>query len=329
MPRAERIEYEGAYYHVMNRGRDGGRVNLFHSPEYYQAFLQTLQEAVDRFGIVLHAYCLMTNHYHLLIETPHANISRAMRHISGVYTQRHNRLAKSDGTIFRGRFKSILVDKDCYFLQLTRYIHRNPVETKKPMVEDLVDYPWSSYPAYLNRTNSPEWLERSQVYAMLGSKQQFAGYAKYVAQGNSEEITRFYNRGNIATVIGDKDFATWLKDEKMLEIKQKEWVKQVIPGGLTIDAITSETAAYYQQSVEQLKTLRKGRQSQSKARRIAIYLSQYLGDHRLKSIGDYFGLGHVGSVSHITCIIRQELNDNEQLDNEVRKLCELIINNAT
>ncbi|VAX03052.1 hypothetical protein MNBD_GAMMA19-891 [hydrothermal vent metagenome] len=87
MPRVERIEYEDAYYHVMNRGRERGRVKLFRADNDYEAFLKTLEEAVERFGLIIHAYCLMTNHYHLLVQTPNANISRAMRHINGVYTR--------------------------------------------------------------------------------------------------------------------------------------------------------------------------------------------------------------------------------------------------
>jgi len=329
MPRAERVEFEDAYYHVMNRGRERGRVNIFRSEEYFKAFLKTLEEAVERFGIVVHAYCLMTNHYHLLIQTPQANLSRAMRHINGVYTQRYNRLAHSDGSIFRGRFKSILVDSDAYLLQLSRYIHRNPIETKKPMVERLENYPWSSYPAYVNQAAPPSWLERKQIYGMLGAKQRYSGYTKYVAQGNNEEITRFYNRGNTASVIGEKEFVEWLKDDKLSQISQREWVSRTIPHGISIEDITRYTAQYFKQDVESLKQLKKGRHSQSEERKIAIFLCQRLGDHHLKEIGKYFGLGHVGSVSHITSMMRAELSRNSKLSDHIERLCNYIINQAT
>ena len=130
MPRPVRIEYEGACYHVMNRGR--GRQPIFHTPVYYHAFLETLNDAHERFGVVIHGYCLMGNHYHLLLQTPHGNLGRVMRHINGVYTQRHNRLKPTDGPLFRGRYKAILVEADNYLLQLSRYIHRNPIEGKHP-----------------------------------------------------------------------------------------------------------------------------------------------------------------------------------------------------
>ena len=113
MPRPTRLEYEGAYHHVMNRGRN--RQTIFHDRRYYEEFINTLTEAKEKFDAVIHAYCLMGNHYHLFIETPRANLSRIMQHINGLYTQRHNRLRKADGTLFRGRYKSVLVDEDEIF----------------------------------------------------------------------------------------------------------------------------------------------------------------------------------------------------------------------
>lgn len=110
MPRPTRIEYENSFYHIMSGGK--ARQTIFHNTSYYQVFLETLEEASQRFNAVIHAYCLMSNHYHLIVETPLANISRVMRHVNGVYTQRYNRLKKTDGPLFRGRFKAILVDED-------------------------------------------------------------------------------------------------------------------------------------------------------------------------------------------------------------------------
>lgn len=329
VPRAERIQYEDAYYHVMNRGRERGRISIFNSQEHFEVFLRTLEEAVERFGIVIHAYCLMTNHYHLLIQTPRANLSRAMRHINGVYTQRFNRLAKSDGPIFRGRFKSILIDSDAYLLQLSRYIHRNPIETKKPMVAALADYAWSSYPAYVNKAKSPLWLTREPIYQIIGSKQRCSGYAKYVSQGNSEQITRFYNRGNIASVIADKEFLEWLKKDKISEVKDDEWVSKVVPHGLSLEQITRGVANYYKIPFQKLRRLRKGRSSSSIERKVVVYLCQYLGGHELSSIVEYFGFGHVGSVSYITSSLRRELQENNKLRNELEALSQYIINNAT
>lgn len=154
IPRPLRIEYEHANYHVMNRG--SRRQCIFPSAPYYHAFLDTLAEAHERFGLVIHGYCLMENHHHLLLQTPHGNLGRAMRHINGVYTQRYNRLKRTDGPLFRGRYQAILLDKDSYLLPLSRFIHRNPVEPKPPRVNSLETYPWSSDAAYINHTKEPK-----------------------------------------------------------------------------------------------------------------------------------------------------------------------------
>ncbi len=156
MSRPLRIEYPDAYYHVMSRGR--GHQTIFDETPDYQAFLTTLEEAYKRFGVEVHAYYLVGTHYHLLLKTPEANLSRVMRHINGVYTQRYNRIKQTDGPLFRGRYKAILVERDEYWLQLTRYIHRNPIEVRVPRVRALEAYPWSSYPAYLNQVAAPTWL---------------------------------------------------------------------------------------------------------------------------------------------------------------------------
>lgn len=141
MSRPQRIIYENAYYHIMNRG--AGRRKIFNERVDREIFLQTLGEACQQFCIEVHAYCLMGNHYHLLIKTPQANLSRAMRHINGVYTQRYNRMNKTDSALFRGRYKAILVDSDAYLLHLSKYIHLNPLSAR--MVDSLEQYEWSSY----------------------------------------------------------------------------------------------------------------------------------------------------------------------------------------
>jgi putative transposase len=199
MPRPPRIEFENAFYHVMNRGR--ARQTIYHGDIYYETFLTTVAEACQKFGSIVHAYCLMGNDYHLIIETPNANLSRVMRDINGVYTQRYNRLKKTDGPLFRGRYKAILVDEDSYLLQLSRYAHLNPIEMKRPLVEPLADYRWSSYPAYIGKAARPEWLHCDKIYTMLGHNDPCAGYAAYVAQGVDKDTAAFYKKGKTASLM--------------------------------------------------------------------------------------------------------------------------------
>ena len=154
MSRPLRIEFSDAWYHVLNRGRR--RESIFRETKDYEIFLQTVQEACEFWHLRVAAFCLLSNHYHLLVQTPNANLSRCLRHIDGVYTQRFNRRHGYDGPLFRGRYKALLIEADPYLLQLVRYIHRNPLEAG--LAKTLNDYPWSSHQGYLSRSSKWKWL---------------------------------------------------------------------------------------------------------------------------------------------------------------------------
>jgi REP element-mobilizing transposase RayT len=138
----------------MNRGRRAEAI--FPGKDDYEAFIALLQETTEMWNIRISAYCLMPNHYHLLIQTPEANLSRSMRHLNGVYTQRYNRFHRCDGQLFRGRYKSIVVDADSYLLQVVRYIHRNPL--KAGLVQKIDAYQWSSHKGYISIAKKWDWL---------------------------------------------------------------------------------------------------------------------------------------------------------------------------
>lgn len=154
MARPLRIQYAGAWYHVMNRGAQ--KQKIFCDNRDYPAFLTLLDEATQMWKVEVHAYCLMPNHYHLLLRTPIANLSRAMRHINGVYTQRFNLKWRKDAQLFRGRFKAILVEEERYLDELVRYIHLNAFKAK--LTRAAEPYRWSSYPYYLGREGRPACL---------------------------------------------------------------------------------------------------------------------------------------------------------------------------
>jgi putative transposase len=146
MARPLRIEYPDAWYHVTNRGRRAENIFTHHTD--YHAFLDLLQEAAGLWNLRIAGFCLMPTHSHLLVQTPNANLSRCMRHINGVYTQRFNRSQGCDGQLFRGRNKAVLVDADTYLLQLLRYIHRNPL--RAGLADSLDAYVWSSHRGYVS-----------------------------------------------------------------------------------------------------------------------------------------------------------------------------------
>jgi len=294
MPRPIRIEYEHAFYHVMNRGR--GRQVIFHDERYYSAFLVSLEESVNRFDAVIHAYCLMGNHYHLLIETPNANLSRIMRHINGVYTQRYNRLKKTDGPLFRGRYKAILIDEQAYLLHLSRYIHRNPIEVTAPLVDQLKDYAWSSYPSYINQSVSPSWLTRELTYQMLGQHHRYSAYRDYVELGNDEEISVFYSKGNTSAVMGGQVFREDVYREREGEMAA-DVLRVAINPRPDVDIIIHVVASVFNVSAESIIKRVGGRPVRNDARKVAMYACQLVGNLSLKEIANIFQLAHVGSVS--------------------------------
>lgn len=208
MPRPLRITYEGAVYHVMNRGTS--RQLVFNSDEDYRHFLVLISETVKMWGIIVHAFSLMPNHYHLLIETPRANISRAMRHIDGVYTQRYNRARKRDGQLFRGRYKAILVEEDAYLVELLRYIHLNPVEAG--IVSKPEDHMWTSHKYYIG-DNPFTWLSTDRLLGYFGKRKNLSRMKlhDFVLDGVPEDLRRQLDGARWPSVFSSEHFKEWVK----------------------------------------------------------------------------------------------------------------------
>ena len=302
MSRPRRFEFEGAFHHVMNRGRN--HEDIFRDRRYFEAFLKCLKEASEQFYAVIHAYCLMNNHYHLLIETPNANLARIMRHINGVYTQRHNWLKKTDGPLFRGRYKSVLVDQDEYLLQLTRYIHVNPIVTKRPIVSQLADYQWSSFPAYINHTKAPSWLHRDKTYQMLGHQQKYKGYSKYVEQGVDEDLKRYYGHYNILSVLGDAEFK-----EQALQASDKSELDLTpfLNNKPSTDEIIRLICQYTKKEQEIIRCKTVGKRESNGDRAFAMYACRLFGDASQKELMIAFQLRHAGSSAFSINKVRKEV----------------------
>ena len=181
MARPLRIEYPGAIYHVTSRGN--ARQNIFLDDDDKVLFLARLERATERYGFLFHSYCLMDNHYHLLLETPNANLSLGMQRINGDYTQAFNRRHMRASHLFQGRFKAIVVEKERHLLELCRYIVLNPVRAK--MVEDPREWPWSSYRSIVGQSPRPAFLYVDWVLSQFGKKIDRARkqYEKFVAEG--------------------------------------------------------------------------------------------------------------------------------------------------
>ncbi len=320
MSRPLRIQYENATYHVMNRGRN--RQTIFLNPNYYQTFLQCLEEASQRFAAEFQAYCLMSNHYHLLIKTPRGNLSRIMRHIDGVYTQRHNRLKHTDGALFRGRYKSILIDSSAYLLQVSRYIHRNPIETKKPLVDNLTDYTWSSYPAYVNEKSAPAWIDREAIYGELGSPKRYQAYRNYVDQGNDQEIKQFYQRKHSVSILGSKQFREAVTKDQAInnqEVNQRE-TRPPVP----ITRVIEQVAGYYQMPEQAITRAKRGQGIRNIPRWVAMKLCQQHGEAKLTDMAKVFHVGHYSTVSQTIGRLNKLLSEDDKLAKEFNMLSQYL-----
>ena len=204
MVRPLRIEYPGAVYHITSRG--DRREPIAKDDIDRTAFLAIAGHALERFDAHAWAYCLMGNHYHLVLRTREANLSRLMRHINGVYTQTFNRRHQLTGHLFQGRFKAILVDSDSYLLEVCRYVDLNPVRAH--MVDHPDAYRWSSYRVLAGLADRPDWLDVNSVHEQLapGNSAAYASakYAQFVAEGKGIQLWDDHLRQQI--YLGDDDF---------------------------------------------------------------------------------------------------------------------------
>lgn len=181
MARPLRLEFSGALYHVTARG--DRQEDIFLNDEDRNDWLDVLGIVCTRFNWVVHAYCQMTNHYHLLVETVDGNLSRGMRQLNGIYTQRFNRRHGVVGHLFQGRYKAILVQKESYLLELTRYVVLNPLRAR--MVESLEEWRWSSYPNVVGQETAPSWLDMDWLLSQFGTQRESArqNYRQFVMAG--------------------------------------------------------------------------------------------------------------------------------------------------
>jgi len=183
MSRAWRIEYEGALYHLLSRGNQGN--SICEENRDRKIFLDTVGEMSDRFELEIFAYVLMSNHYHLLLRTHHANIKKAMHWFGTTYTRRYNIRPSRSGHLFQGRYKSILVQNDAYLLRLSCYIHRNPL--RAGVVDRLADYRWSSYLCYGYGRKGPEWLSTDLILSQFKGLDKHRRYREKVQKYAKEE----------------------------------------------------------------------------------------------------------------------------------------------
>jgi len=240
MARPLRLEFDGALYHVTSRGN--AREEIFDEDGDRKAFLEILGKVVDRFNWLCHAYCLMDNHYHLVIETPEANLSKGMRQLNGIYTQVYNRRHRTVGHVLQGRYKAILIQKESHLLEICRYVVLNPVRAKA--TARIEQWKWSSYGATAGLGKRPGWLTVDWVLSQFGKRKYPAArhYRHFVREGISKPS--IWEGVQAQVLLGDEEFVEKLKGyvkgyEKIAEIPRSQRylsrpkLKALFEGGLT------------------------------------------------------------------------------------------------
>ncbi len=208
MARQPRIDFPGAYHHVMNRG--AARQHTYRNKYDQELFLTLWQKAVSRFGIELIAFALVGNHYHVFVRSPDGQLSVTMQYIGRAYTQAFNQIHDRDGALFRGRFHSVLVDSDQYFARLARYVELNPVAAGLCTFEDLRDYRWSSYRYSGGFMASPSWLSTRHILERFGCPDEYRTFVEsHIAD---RELERFFERPlSPGRVLGGQSFVDSLR----------------------------------------------------------------------------------------------------------------------
>ena len=280
MARPLRIEYPGALYHVTSRGNE--KKDIFRSIKDREKFLSYLSSAWERHGAVFHAWCLMSNHFHLMVETPLGNLSRIMKHINGSYTTYFNVNHKRAGHLLQARYKAILVQADAYAAELSRYIHLNPVRAK--MVPFPEEYRWSSCGRYLEGT-APSWLSTSLVLGYFGTEDEDrrGNYRDYLYDAIGKESRDPLADSVASTILGTDDFVREIR-EKYLEGKESDRDLPALRGlsrgpGIAGIKVASEEAFP---------------ENERLARLAGIYLCWRFSGAKLKEIGTLYGISESG-----------------------------------
>jgi putative transposase len=273
MARPLRIEYPGAFYHVTSRGNE--QKDVFRSKKDREQFLSYLETAVVRYGAVIHAYCLMSNHYHLLLETPAGNLSQVMRHINGAYTTYFNVKRKRVGHLFQGRYKAILVEADEYAAELSRYIHLNPVMAG--IAAKPEEYEWSSYRQLIGLAETRAWLTSSFILGFFGKKSARDKYREFVNESINREYDNPLKKVIASTILGSPDFVREMSQRHLGEKKADR----------NVPAVRVLNRPRVEEIIQAVEIVVK---DEALAKKVSIYFCHRYSGARLREIGERFSL---------------------------------------
>jgi len=315
MARPIRIEYEGALYHVTARGNERGKV--FFTKTDYRKFKEYLLEGQIKYGFILHCYVLMTNHYHLLIETPDKNLSRIMHYLNSSYTTYINIKRKRSGHLFQGRYKAILIDRDNYLLELSRYLHLNPVRAK--MVDRPEEYLHSSYAAYVS--DSDGLVRTTDLLAMFSkdikaAKQKYRIFAES-ALGEVQEspMKKVYGGMILGSVPFIKESLNRLEEE-LLQRTETSY-KKALSSPCEINDVVSLVSAHFGVTPEIAVSVKR-----NDIRKVIIYLLKKHSAASNQAIGERVGGMSGIAVAKAYQRVTAEIGKNGTLRKEVAALAD-------
>jgi REP element-mobilizing transposase RayT len=300
-------------------------MNLFRSERDREKFLGYAGEAVKRYGIKVHAYCLMTTHYHFLIETPHANLSQAIKWINVSYAVYFNRKRRRVGHLFQGRFKAVLVDADEYLKHLSRYIHLNPVRARR--VEHCKDYPWSSYPALGGYVKPPEWLETDWLLSLFAEDRDGAkrAYRDFVESVQNEKIENPSEQVVGGAVLGRPDFVNWVRKTFLSKHSDNKEIPQlkILKSRPTPEEVVQVISTEF--DCDRDSILRKGIK-RNPARNVAIYLCREMTGETGVSLGRYFGGVTGAAITMKHGQVANRIGTDRKLKGRIKRIRNKILN---
>lgn len=318
MARQIRIEFEGAYYHVLSRGNN--RCDIFKTDTDRADFLELLSELSERFEIEIHAYVLMNNHYHLLIRTIKPNLSKAMQWLGTGYTRRFNLRNRRNGHVFQGRFKNIIIENDAYLMRLSLYIHRNPL--RAGMVKRLADYKWSSYLYYAYNQKHPPWLKTDPILSQASSAKDKHRVYRNKVQQYSDETESVHENVKFGFILGSQEFIehiqnTYLSEKPHGELPQlNRMLREADP-----KTLIHETAKLLSCDIDFFKESGRLTGEDRDKRDAIVYLLWATGRYSNQKIGDLMGLTY-SSVSRR--IKNAKLFVKSKKENNVKKFYNII-----
>jgi putative transposase len=294
MARAWRIEFEGAYYHVLSRGNEGR--DIFYGDGDKELFLKTVGRMSERFQVDVFVFVLMSNHYHLLLRTNLANLSRAMQWLGVTYTRRFNNRHGRSGHLFQGRFKSIVVENEAYAIELSCYIHRNPV--RAGMAKRLMNYKWSSYQAYAYRRKAPEWLNTDLILSSFSGPDPRKAYREKVKRYAKEERSLLEDLRH-GLLLGSAGFVDKIKSRYVSEKPHREVSQQRgMVGRMDVEDYLRKASALLGRDLNRFREAGRLYGEEKEDRDILVYLLWQRGTFTNEEIGRFFGVGY-SAVSHI------------------------------